>query len=374
MLHQNAPPSRPPSRPGSRRQRTAAIQDDARWRAVLSRDRAADGSFVYSVSTTGIYCRPSCPARRPRPGNVRFHATPAEAEGAGFRACRRCRPSGPSPEAGRQRVVERVCRLIEGSAAIPALGELAQACALSPSHLHRLFKAATGLTPKGYAEAHRRMRIADALGRPETVTMAAYSAGFASSSGFYRHADAALGMTPTQYRRGAADTALRFALGSCSLGAVLVAASARGICAVLLGDSGAALGRELAQRFPAADRQADPALAGVLAEVVATIEDPRRSIASGLPLDIRGTAFQQRVWQELRRIASGRTLSYGELAARIGAPRAVRAVARACAANALAVLIPCHRVVAQGGGLSGYRWGVARKRALLEREARARTD
>lgn len=271
-------------------------------------------------------------------------------------------------------MVERVCRLIEGSAAIPALGELARACALSPSHLHRLFKAATGLTPKGYAEAHRRTRIAEALGRPETVTMAAYSAGFASSSGFYRHAGAALGMTPTQYRRGAADAAIRFALGSSSLGAVLVAASARGICAVLLGGSGAALERELAQRFPGTVRQADPALATVLAEVVATIEDPRRSTTSGLPLDIRGTAFQQRVWQELRRIASGRTVSYGELAKRIGAPSAVRAVASACAANALAVLIPCHRVVAQGGGLSGYRWGLARKRALLEREARARED
>jgi AraC family transcriptional regulator, regulatory protein of adaptative response / methylated-DNA-[protein]-cysteine methyltransferase len=361
-----------PSRDLVRQQRAAACQGDSRWRAVLGRDHAADGSFVYSVSTTGVYCRPSCPSRLPRPEHVRFHATPAAAAGAGFRACLRCRPVGLPAEAARHRVVERVCRLIEGSGPIPALGELAAACALSPSHLHRLFKAATGLTPKGYAEAHRRTRVTDALGGPEPVTMAAYSAGFASSSGFYRTAGATLGMTPTQYRRGGADTAIGFALGSCSLGAVLVAASARGVCAVLLGDSGAALGRELAQRFPSAVIQADPALAAVLTQVVAVIEDPRRGIAPGLALDIRGTAFQQRVWQELRRIASGRTLSYGALAARIGSPRAVRAVASACAANALAVIIPCHRVVAQSGGLSGYRWGVARKRALIEREARAR--
>jgi AraC family transcriptional regulator of adaptative response/methylated-DNA-[protein]-cysteine methyltransferase len=364
--------TRPPSRPHPRQQRARATQSDARWRAIVSRERASDGSFVYSVSTTGIYCHPSCPSRLPRPEHVRFHATPAEAAGAGFRACLRCRPDGPPAAAGRQRVVERVCRLIEGSDATPSLGELAAACALSPSHLHRLFKAATGLTPKGYAEAHRRSRVTDALRRPESVTMAAYTAGFASSSGFYRTAGASLGMTPTQYRHGGADTAIRFALGSCFLGAVLVAASTRGICAVLLGDSGAALAAELTQRFPRAAIQADPALAAVLAQLVAMIEDPRQGTASGLPLDIRGTAFQQRVWQELRRIASGRTLSYGELAARIGAPRAVRAVASACAANALAVLIPCHRVVAQGGGLSGYRWGVARKRALIEREARAR--
>ncbi len=349
----------------------------ASWPATLSADRRdlPSGAFV---STHGQHLLtllplPLRPSALPRPENVRFHATPTEAEGAGFRACLRCRPGGLAREAARHRVVERACRLIEGSAETPALGELAAACALSPSHLHRLFKAATGLTPKGYAEAHRRTRVAEALARPESVTMAAYSAGFASSSGFYRSAGAALGMTPTQYRRGGADAAIRFAIGSSSLGAVLVAASARGICAVLLGDSSAALAAELAQRFPNAVRRADPALAGVLAGVVAMIEDPRRGAGTGLPLDIRGTAFQhQRVWQELARIASGRTLSYGELAARIGAPRAVRAVASACAANALAVLIPCHRVVAQDGGLSGYRWGVERKRALIEREARAR--
>ncbi len=375
MQHRHAAQSAaPPARAGVRQLRAAAARVDPRWRAVLSHEPSADGSFVYAVRTTGIYCRPSCPSRRPRAENVSFYATPAEAEGAGFRACQRCRPGGPPPAAARQRLVERVCRLIEGSAALPALGELAAACALSPSHLHRLFKATTGLTPKRYAEAHRRKRVADALGQPESVTMAAYSAGFASSSGFYRSAGAALGMTPTQYRGGGADAAIRFAHGPCSLGRVLVAASARGICAVLLGNSAAQTARELRQRFPRAALHADPALAAALAQVVALIEDPRHATAPGLPLDIRGTAFQQRVWQELGRIASGRTLSYSELARRIGSPRAVRAVASACAANALAVLIPCHRVVAGDGGLSGYRWGVARKRALLEREAGVRTS
>jgi AraC family transcriptional regulator of adaptative response/methylated-DNA-[protein]-cysteine methyltransferase len=374
MPHRHTQPQRtlPPPRTGIRQQRAAATLGDARWRAIRARDHGADGSFVYSVSSTGIYCNPSCPSRQPRPEHVRFHATPAAAAAAGFRACRRCRPDGPPADAARQGVVAGVCRLIEGSAAIPSLGALAADCALSPSHLHRLFKAATGLTPKVYAEAHRRARVAAALARPESVTMAAYSAGFASSSAFYRSAEAALGMTPTQYRRGGADTAIRFAHGGCSLGAVLVAASARGVCAVLLGDSQAALERDVAQRFPNAVRHADPALAAQLALVVQAIEDPRRAAAPGLPLDIRGTAFQQRVWQELRTIASGRTLSYSELAARIEAPRAERAVASACAANALAVLIPCHRVVAQDGRLAGYRWGVARKRALLERETRAR--
>ncbi len=359
------------ARPSLSKQQATAVLSDARWQALASRARAADGTFVYAVTTTGIYCRPSCPSRLPRPEHVRFCATPAAAETAGFRACRRCRPAAAAGAPDSQQLIARVCQMLEAGEAPPTLGELAAACALSPSHLHRLFKAATGLTPRAYGVAHRRARMAAALEHQESVTLAAYGAGFASSSGFYRHADAALGMTPTQFRRGGAGTLLRWAGGRCSLGALVVAASARGVCAVLFGSSARALTADLRRRFPHADLRPDATLAGVLAAVVARIEDPRHAHAGGLPLDLRGTVFQQRVWQELQRIACGRTLSYSELAARIGAPRAVRAVAAACAANAVAVLVPCHRVVARGGGLAGYRWGVNRKRAMLAREANA---
>ncbi len=349
--------------------KATAIAADPRWAAVVARDRSADGRFFYSVRTTGVYCRPSCAARTPRPENVAFHLSAAEAEGAGFRPCMRCRPDLP-PLAQRQaELVAGLCRLIERADTPPALDELARHAGLSASHLQRLFKTVTGLTPKAYAAAHRARRVRAELDSGARVTDAIYGAGYGSSSRFYEKADAVLGMTPTRYRAGGADCLIRFAIGQCSLGAILVAASESGVCAILLGDDPDALARELQDRFPRAGLVGgDTGFEQLVARVVGLVEAPRLGL--DLPLDVRGTAFQQRVWQALREIPAGRTMSYTEVAERIGAPRAVRAVAAACAANALAVAIPCHRVVRIDGGLSGYRWGVERKRALLERETR----
>ena len=343
---------------------------DARWAAVTGRDRSADGRFVYSVSTTGVFCRPSCGARRPLPTHVRFHASVEAALRAGFRPCRRCRPEADPADRGHGAAIARVCRHIEQAEGIPPLGELAAIAGLSAHHFHRLFKAATGLTPRGYAEARRDTRVREALTRRPTVTDAMYEAGFNSGGRFYEHAADALGMRPRDYRTGAPGIEIRFAVAQSSLGAVLVAATPRGVCAVLLGDDPDGLVRDLQDRFPRATFVGgDAEFEQTVAEVVGLVEAPGRS--SDLPLDVRGTAFQQRVWQALRQVPAGRTVSYRELAARIGAPAAVRAVAAACAANPVAVAIPCHRVVRQDGGLSGYRWGVERKRQLLEREGSA---
>ena len=348
--------------------RAAATTRDPRWAAVVARDPDADGRFVYAVRTTGVYCRPSCAARSARPENVEFHPNPAAAERAGFRPCKRCRPD-EAPRAERDAAcVAELCRLIERAEAMPRLDALARHAGLSRWHLHRMFKAVTGLTPKAYGAAHRARRVRAELARAATVTDAVYEAGYASSGRFYAEADAVLGMTPGRYRAGGADTAIRFAVGECALGAILVAASARGVCAISLGDDADALVRELQDRFPHAELTGgDAEFETLVAHVVGFVEAPGVGLA--LPLDLRGTAFQQRVWQALRAIPAGTTVSYGELARRIGAPRAVRAVAGACAANTLAVAIPCHRVVRTDGALSGYRWGVARKRALLAREA-----
>jgi len=347
----------------------ATDKDDARWAAVRTRDARADGTFVYSVKTTGVYCRPSCAARPARPENVAFHATPAAAREAGFRACKRCKPDQP-PLAERQAVqVAELCRLIERRDPAPTLAELASHAGLSVFHTHRLFKAVTGVTPKAYAAAHRAGRVRGELRTAGTVTEAIYGAGYHSSGRFYERSTAMLGMTPTKYRAGGPDLEIRFAIGQCSLGAILVAATQRGVCAILLGDDPTALAHDLEQRFPRAQLVGDdPAFEALVAQVVGLVEQPR--LGTTLPLDIRGTAFQQRVWQALRRIPAGKTVSYAEISRRIGAPAAVRAVAQACAANVLAVAIPCHRVVRTGGDLSGYRWGVERKRALLDREAR----
>jgi AraC family transcriptional regulator of adaptative response/methylated-DNA-[protein]-cysteine methyltransferase len=344
--------------------------DDARWEAVRRRDRAADGAFFYSVRTTGVYCRPSCAARLPRRENVAFHATPADAARAGFRPCKRCRPDGTAPAEQQAAAVARACRLIETADEMPRLEALARAAGFSPYHFHRVFKAATGLTPKAYADARRGRRVQDELARGETVTAAIYGAGFNANSRFYENADRLLGMTPSEFRAGGRDAAIRFAVGECSLGAILVAATTKGVCAIELGDDPDALVRALQDRFPNARLiGADPAFEELVARVLGLIETPAQ--AADLPLDVRGTAFQQRVWQALRDIPAGATASYSEIARRIGRPKAVRAVAQACAANALAVAIPCHRVVRQGGDPSGYRWGVARKRALLQREGAA---
>lgn len=343
--------------------------DDARWAAVLARDSACDGHFYTAVETTGIYCRPSCPARRPNRANVRFHETRAEAEAAGFRPCKRCQPDKPPLTEQHAGKVAEACRLIETAEEEPKLGALAEAAGLSPYHFHRIFKAIAGVTPKAYAMAHRQKRVRETLERSATVTEAIYQAGFNSNGRFYADSSGMLGMTPTTFRAGGTNTEIHFAIGACSLGSILVAASDRGVCAILIGDDPHALVRELEDRFQRArliggDREFE----NVVARVIGFVEAPGTGL--DLPLDVRGTAFQHRVWQALRDIPAGSTASYAEVAERIGAPKAVRAVAGACAANPIAVAIPCHRVVRTGGALSGYRWGIARKRALLEREAK----
>ncbi|HSC22759.1 MAG TPA: bifunctional DNA-binding transcriptional regulator/O6-methylguanine-DNA methyltransferase Ada [Casimicrobiaceae bacterium] len=346
-----------------------SIEGDPRWAAVLARDHGSDGSFFYSVRSTGVYCRPSCGARTPKPANVTFHASAADAERAGFRPCKRCRPDRLSPAAEQAAMIEDLCRFIETAEHVPTLDALAARAGLSPYHLHRTFRAVTGVTPRAYAAAHRAQRVREALPSAPSVTDAIYDAGYGSNGRFYDESNAVLGMTPTRYRNGGKGAEIRFAVGECSLGSILVAQSDRGICAIAIGDDPDRLARDLQDRFPLARLVGgDEAFEALVAKVVGFVEAPK--IGLDLPLDVRGTAFQQRVWHAMRRIPPGKTASYAELARRIGAPSSTRAVAGACAANPLAVAIPCHRVVRSDGGLSGYRWGVERKRALLEREAR----
>lgn len=354
--------------PKAARQITKPFTDDAaRWRAVVDRDPAADGVFVCAVRTTGIYCRPTCPARRPLRQNVRFHATCRDAERAGFRPCKRCRPNEASPSERRAAAVARACRLIDQAEELPRLSELARAVGMSRYHFHRVFKAQTGLTPRSYAAARRAGRVRDELTRRKTVTEAIYGAGFRSSGRFYESSGETLGMTPTAFRAGGQGTSIRFAIGESWLGPILVAASEKGVCAILLGDDPDELARDLQDRFPDAQLVGgDADFERLVAQVVGFLQSP--SVGLDLPLDIRGTAFQRRVWDALRQIPSGSTATYSEIAERIGQPRSVRAVAQACAANALAVAIPCHRVVRTDGSLSGYRWGVERKAKLLDHE------
>lgn len=343
--------------------------DEARWAAVLHRDRAADGAFVFAVRTTGIYCRPSCASRHPRRENASFHADGAAAERAGFRPCRRCKPNEMSLAERQTALVVAACRKIETAEEMPSLDELAEAAGLSRFHFHRMFKTVTGVTPKAYADAHRADRMRGELEQTETVTEAIYGAGFNSNGRFYAAAPQRLGMTPTAFRDGGTGAEIRFAIGQSHLGAILVAATEKGIVAIQFGDDPQALLEELQDRFPKARLVGgDAEFEQLVARVVGFVEAPAAG-GLDLPLDIRGTAFQQQVWQALRGIPAGSTASYAEIARRIGRPKAVRAVAQACAANDLAVAIPCHRVVRSDGDLSGYRWGVARKRALLEREA-----
>lgn len=346
----------------------ARMERDPRWSAILGRDPAADRQFVYAVKTTGVYCRPSSASRLPRPENVEFFDTAEQAEAAGYRPSRRHAPDRSAAAARHAGLVADACRRIEAADAPPALRELARAAGLSTYHFHRVFRAVTGLTPKAYADAHRAERVRERLGGGASVTEALYDAGYASNGRFYEASNEVLGMKPTDYRSGGANNDIRFAVGECSLGSILVAQSDRGVCAILLGDDPDALVRDLQDRFPRAHLiGGDGQFERHVARVVGFIEAP--SLALDLPLDVRGTAFQQRVWQALRAIPAGTTATYAQIASRIGAPKAVRAVAHACAANPIAVAIPCHRVVRRDGGLAGYRWGVERKRALLEREA-----
>jgi AraC family transcriptional regulator of adaptative response/methylated-DNA-[protein]-cysteine methyltransferase len=343
--------------------------DDIRWDAVLGKDRRADGQFFYAVRTTGVYCRPSCPARLARRENVAFHLSCDAAEAAGFRPCKRCRPREASQSERDAALIARACSLIERSEVPPRLAELAAAAGLSSFHFHRLFKATTGLTPKGYADAHRADRIRKALPASKTITGAIYDAGFNSNGRFYASSDHVLGMTPRRYRAGGEQQQIRFAIGECSLGSILVAATAKGVCAILMGSDPQLLIRQLQDRFDKADLiGADTAFEELVAKVIGFVEQPRLGL--DLPLDVQGTAFQQRVWKALRSIGVGKTASYAKIAARIGRPASIRAVAQACGANMLAVAIPCHRVIRTDGQLSGYRWGVQRKQALLEREQR----
>ena len=322
------------------------------------------------METTGIYCRPSCPAKRAKRENVRFYATAAEAERAGFRPCKRCKPNEPSFVQQHAEKVRQACRLIETAEAEPKLDDLAAAVGLSPYHFHRVFKSVLGVTPKAYAAAHRSKRVREELGRSATVTAAIYGAGFNSNGRFYATSSETLGMTPNQFRAGAPDAEIRFAVGESSLGLVLIAASDKGVCAILFGDDPDGLARDLERQFPRARLVSDdPAFEQLTAKVIGFVEDPRRDL--DLPLDIRGTAFQRRVWEALRRIPLGTTATYADIAKTIGAPKAVRAVGRACGSNPIALAIPCHRVVGSNGSLTGYRGGIERKRALLAKEAKS---
>lgn len=352
----------------TRTRRKPAFQNDGeRWSAVVRRDARADGHFVYSVRTTGVYCRPSCASRPARRENVAFHETEADAERAGFRPCRRCRPGEPALAERRAKAIEAACRMIERADTVPSLEALAKASGISRFHFHRVFRAVTGVTPSAYAASRRVARVRTELTRQPTVTEAIYESGFSSSGRFYASATDRLGMTPTRFKAGGSGMSIRYAIGRSSLGAVIVGATDKGVCAIFLGDDRASLVRNLQERFPAARLvPGGEAFTNTVAAVVGLIETPAAGIH--LSLDVRGTAFQQRVWQALRRIPAGSTATYTDIARRIGAPQAARAVAGACAANPVAVVVPCHRVVRSDGSLSGYRWGVKRKRALLDRE------
>lgn len=347
----------------------AATLQDPRWAAVAARDPQADGQFCYAVNTTGIYCRPSCSSRLAKPENVQFFASASVAEAAGFYPCKRCKPQQLAAADNYSEKVIQACRLLEGGESPPSLAELANAVGLSKDYFQKVFKRVTGLTPKAYAQAQRAQKLREQLASGSSVTDAIFAAGYNANSRFYSESHQVLGMTASAYRSGGDAAEIRFAVGDCSLGAILVAQTERGICAILLGDEPEPLLEDLQRRFPRAHLiGGDSAYEQLVAQVVGFIEAP--ALGLNLPLDIRGTAFQQRVWQALCEIPAGTRASYTEIAQRIGAPKAFRAVAQACAANALAVAIPCHRVVRNDGGLSGYRWGVERKRALLDTEAR----
>lgn len=345
-----------------RRSSLRSMSNAERWEIVEARGEAP---FFFGVKTTGVYCRPGCPSRMPKRENVTFYATREEARAAGFRACMRCEPDAPPRSERDAACIARACRTIEGAETPPSLSALADEAGLSLHHFHRLFRKITGVTPKAYADAQRAERVREDLPRSLSVTRTMYDAGYNASSRFYATSSEHLGMTPSRYRAGGKGTAIRYAIGKTPLGRALVAMTERGVCAIFLGDDEEQLVRDLEERFPRASiHKGDRAFTKDVARVLASLEAP----APDLPLDIQGTAFQRRVWEELRKIPAGETRSYADVARALGKPSAVRAVARACGANPVAVAIPCHRVVRNDGQLSGYRWGVERKRALLARE------
>ncbi len=346
------------------------ITDDERWEALIGRDRQAAGDFVYGVSTTGVYCRPGCSSKLPHRSHVRFFACWEEAEQAGFRACKRCTPNRPDADDYHRGLILAACNQIAASTTPPRLHDLANRASLSPYHFHRLFKMTTGLTPRQYYQQIRSDRLRTNLRQDTTVTEAMYHTGFGSSSNFYQGAAETLGMTPTQYRNGGKGASIRFTLASSYLGWVLIAATERGICAIDFGSSPEALTSAFKKRFPNAHLEGnDPALSGWVTSFLNYLQSPAQGI--DLPLDIQGTIFQRKVWAALREIPSGTTATYQQVAHQVGAPKAVRAVARACASNQIAAIIPCHRVIRSNGGLGGYRWGLERKEMLLDHEAGA---
>jgi AraC family transcriptional regulator of adaptative response/methylated-DNA-[protein]-cysteine methyltransferase len=341
--------------------------DDQRWNAIVDKDRAADTKFFYSVKSTGVYCRPTCAARLPNRENVQFHLTSRDAERAGFRPCKRCKPNDLSAANHHAAAITKACKLIVNSPETPDTSALAAAVNMSSSHFHRTFKSLTGLTPKSYAAAQRAERLRKQLARNRTVTSAIYNAGFNSNAPFYTNSNKLLGMKPTAFRRGGRGATIQFSIAKCSLGSILVAATGVGICAITLGDDPATLIDDLHHRFPNANfTDADETFKKQITEVTAFVERP--AIGLDLPLDIQGTAFQQRVWQELRKIPCGQTSTYSKIAQKIGSPKSIRAIGQACGANPIAVAIPCHRVVGTDGSLSGYRWGLPRKSQLLKSE------
>jgi AraC family transcriptional regulator of adaptative response/methylated-DNA-[protein]-cysteine methyltransferase len=345
--------------------------EEACWRAVLARDASRDGTFVYAVRSAGLYCRPSCPARRPRRRQVVFYPVPEVARRCGYRPCRRCRPDGDGADP-QVELVRRTCRHIEANLeGVLTLADLGAQAGLSPAHLQRVFKRVTGISPRQYADACRLGLLKARLKEQRTVTMALYEAGYGSSSRLYERAAAQLGMTPATYRHGGRSMTIRYTLADCPLGRLLLAATEKGVCAVYLGDADATLEAELKREYPAAALgRDDGALSGWLGELLGHLGGGQPHL--DLPLDVRATAFQWRVWQELRAIPYGSTRTYREVAEALGRPKAARAVARACATNPVSVLIPCHRVVRGDGGLGGYRWGLGRKQALLEKEKEGR--
>lgn len=344
------------------------LTDDERWRAVVERDSSAEGQFVLAVHTTGIFCRPGCPARTPKRDNVTFYDTPAEAIRAGYRPCKRCRPTGKSISEHQRQVVERARHLIETSETKVTLEGIAANVGMSPWHLQRLFRAHTGLSPAQYQRSLRSGRLRESIGNAPSVTYAIQDAGYGSSSQFYALAPRELGMTPSAFRSGGAGQRIRYGIVQTWLGYLLVAATNRGIASLQMGDSEEEMRERLQSTFPNAELvDDDPTFAEIIEQVVDLAERPRD--AASIPVDAGGTTFQHRVWNALRQIPAGSTRTYSEVAEAIGAPKAVRAVAKACADNPVPLVVPCHRVIGKDGSLTGYRYGLARKRALLKREA-----